>query len=307
MNFINHPYRSADLQAILGLVKRRPAQRILDYPGLVDLEELLVRPEIQAATRIWETEDGKCAGYALINYAETFADLAFEFAPEFAGSAIGDEMVAWGEAAYQKSFHGKTSELTSSARDAQPERIRLLEKYGFVREAEYVVHMERSLESPIAGPVIPPGFTLRPVFGAEEDAAWVDLHQAGFRTQNMTLEGRLAMKIVADYDPALDLVAVAPDGTLAAYVFGSYHREEMALCGQKIGFVATAATHPNYQRRGLAQALLLEMLRRFQQCGLQVARLETSSANTAMQRAGQAVGFCMVDQSYHYGKLLINL
>lgn len=305
MKFIVHPYRGVeDLRAILDLAKRRPAERILDYPSLVDLQEMLEQAHTQEATSIWETESGQFAGYALINYAETFANLAFEYAPEFAASEIGDAMIAWGEEAFRDRFHGENSELSSSAQAVQPERIELLEKHGFEREAEYVVHMERDLEEPIAKPQIPPGFILRPVTGEEEDGAWVALHRAGFGTENMTLEDRRAMTGLTDYERDLDLVAVAPDGRLAAYVFGSYSQEEIALCGKKIGFTDPVATHPDFQRRGLAHALLLEAMQRFKQRGLQFARLGTSSENIAMQKAAQTAGFCVVDQSYHYSKKL---
>jgi len=303
--FINRLYcESTDYTAILDLVRARTKQRILDYPGLVDLQELLAMPDIQAATRVWETPSGRFAGYALINYGQTYASLSFEYAREFSATGIGDEMIAWGEQAYVERFHGDTGELTSSTRDALPEHIALLEKHGFTRGAESVVYMARSLEEPIADPQAPLGFTIRPLAGEAESAAWVALHRAACGTQNMTLEGRQSMTNIAGYDPELDLVAIAPDGTLAAYVFGSYNREEMALCGEKIGFTDPVATHPDYQRRGLSRALLLESLRRLKQRGLQTARLGTSSANTAMQRAAQSAGFRIVDQAWHYEKKL---
>src|SRR5512133_2499768 len=151
MKFTNRLYAGdADHQAILALIKSRPAQRILDYPGIADMEELLARPEIQAATRIWETDAGQFAGYALINYSQTYADLAFEYLEGFAARQVAthvathveDEMIAWGEQAYLDRFHGQTSELTSSARDAQPERAALLQKHGFECEAESVLYLE---------------------------------------------------------------------------------------------------------------------------------------------------------------------
>jgi ribosomal protein S18 acetylase RimI-like enzyme len=130
------------------------------------------------------------------------------------------------------------------------------------------------------------------------------LHRAAFGTNNMTLESRQAMMGLANYDPELDLVAVAPDGALAAYVFGSYNREEMELSGLKTGFTDPVATHPKYRRRGLSRALLLESLRRLKQRGLETARLGTSSANIAMQKTAQSVGYCVVDQAWHYCKKL---
>ncbi len=300
-----HPFSSpADLDPILALVKARPSTHILDYPGLADLRELLTRPEIQAAARLWYTEAGRFAGYALINHGQDFASLSFEVVSDLPFADLGGEMIAWGERAYRDRFHGQTTALTSSAFDTQPDRVALLEQYGFIREAEHVVYMERDLAQPLPAPRLPPGFTLRPVQGADEDAAWVALHRAAHGTQNMTVDYRRAMTAQPDYDPALDLVAVAPDGTLAAYVFGAYNKEEIALCGRKIGFTDPVATHPAYQRRGLARALLLEGLRRLQQCGLQVARLGTSSENPAMQAAAHAAGFRVVDRAWHYAKSL---
>jgi mycothiol synthase len=257
----------------------------------------------QAATRVWETETGQFAGYALINYGETYASLAFEY-PEFAGSEIGDLMIAWGEQVYVERFHGNTEELNSPARDALPERIALLEKHGFTREPESQLLLERSLAEPIAEPHLPPGFTIRPATGDIETEVWVALHRAAFGTRNMTVEGRRAMTSLPDYDSELDLVAVAPDGTLAAYVFGSFNSEEMSLCGVKIGFTDPVATHPDYQRRGLSRALLLESMRRMKARGLETARLGTSSENIAMQKTAQSVGYCIVDRAWHYGKKL---
>lgn len=305
MAFTTHPYRGAsDLQNMLALVKTRPPQRILDYPGLVDIEEMLAQEKIQAATRVWETENGQFAGYALINYGETYASLAFEYFPGFAASDIGDLMIAWAEQAYVERFHGQTEELNSPTRDALPERITLLKKHGFTREPEGQLIMERSLAEPIPEPRLPDGFTIRPVAGESETGAWVALHRAAFGTQNMTIEGRRAMTELADYDLELDLVAVAPDGTLAAYVFGSFNREETALCGVKTGFTDPVGTHPDYQRRGLSRALLLESMKRLKARGLEIARLGTSSQNMPMQKTAESVGYRGVDRAWYYSKKL---
>ncbi len=303
MTFTTRPYRTADLQNMLALVKSRPAEHITCYPSPADLCELLERPKIQEATRIWETTSGHFAGYALINYALTFADLAFEFVPEYKEGGIGDEMVAWGDNAYQERFHGQTRALTSSARDAQLERIALLEKHSFARRLESVVYMTRLLSELIPAPRLPEGFTIVPA-SQTEPAAWVTLFRAAMGTENMTVESRLAHFRVPDYDPELELVAITPDGTLAAYVDGAIHPEENALTGEKRGYTDPVGTHPAYQRRGLSRALLLEVLRRLQQRGMQTAHLGTSSANIAMQKAAESAGFRITGQSWHYAKKL---
>jgi GNAT superfamily N-acetyltransferase len=55
------------------------------------------------------------------------------------------------------------------------------------------------------------------------------------------------------YQPGLDLVAVAPDGTLAGFCVG-WHEPSRGIAQ-----VEPAGVHPRYQRRGLARALLTEM------------------------------------------------
>jgi len=305
MTFFTRPYQSAtDLQLIMDLFKLRPADRILDYPILVDFQELLASRMIQAATRLWETPTGQFAGYALINFGQMFATLAFEYKPEFEATEIGDEMVAWGEKAFVDGYQGESDSLSSDAHGSYPERIGLLEKHGFAREAWSGLHLERALDQPIPDPKIPQGFIIRPVAGKSEDAAWVGLHQAAFGTQNMTLEVRQSMTGVAGYDRDLDLVAVGPDGILAAYVFGWYNLEDNAWCGRKIGFTDPIGTHPAYQRRGLSRALLLEALHRLKHRGLDTARLGTRSLNLAMQKTAQSVGFSIVDEIWRFKKKL---
>jgi ribosomal protein S18 acetylase RimI-like enzyme len=119
----------------------------------------------------------------------------------------------------------------------------------------------------------------------------VALHRAAFGTENLTVEDRLSWMRVPEYDPALDLVVVAPDGILTAYCHCFISAEENARAGRSEGWTDPIATHPTYQRRGLASALLLEGMRRLRARGIETAVLGTSSENIAMQRAAASVGF----------------
>jgi ribosomal protein S18 acetylase RimI-like enzyme len=107
----------------------------------------------------------------------------------------------------------------------------------------------------------------------------------------MTTEERLSMMTTPEYDPSLDLVAVAPGGALAAYCMCYISAEENARTGRNNGCTDPVATHPRFQRLGLARALLLHGLRLLRARGMDFARLGTSSDNIAMQRAAQSVGF----------------
>jgi ribosomal protein S18 acetylase RimI-like enzyme len=107
----------------------------------------------------------------------------------------------------------------------------------------------------------------------------------------MTVEYRLAMMRVPDYEPELDLIAVAPDGRFAAFCVCHISREENALTGRNEGYTDPVGTHPAFQRQGLARALLLTGLHLLKQRGMDRAILGTWGENIAMQRTAASVGF----------------
>jgi len=96
---------------------------------------------------------------------------------------------------------------------------------------------------------------------------------------------------VPDYDPDLDLVAAAEDGPLAGYCFCYISYAENAQTGRLDGYTDPVAVHPDYQRRGLARAMLFAGLRLLQERGMHTARLSTSANNLAMQRAAESAGY----------------
>ncbi len=287
---------------MLDIVRARPQERVLDFPSLDDLHELLEPEESQAAVCIWQTSAGQPVGYSALYQGETFCSLLFEAQPglENAGE-LEDEMITWGERAFGEYYRGQAAELNANAFDHQTGRIRRLEAHGFICQADSVITMTRDLAEPIETPRLPEGFIIR-ALAVGEAPAWVALHQAAFGTHNTTVENRQSMINLPDYDPELDLVAVAPDGTLAAYVFGSYSREENALSGQLTGYTDPVATHPRYQRLGLSRALLLTALRLLKARGMEIARLGTSSENLPMQLTAQSVGFRVSKRAWIYEK-----
>ena len=87
------------------------------------------------------------------------------------------------------------------------------------------------------------------------------------------------------------MLAVAPDGRFAAFCVSSISVEENGRTGQQAGYTDPIGTHPDFQRRGLAQALLLTGMRLLQERGMTTAVLGTSSKNIAMQKTAESVGF----------------
>lgn len=292
MIFMSRTYSDAgDLPIMLDLlVAVRSAERVSDYPGVVDLRELLALTPVQDNTRLWFDAGDQLIGFAFV---DPYHNLRFEFDHSAANRALKQEIVAWGETCLRRTIQtsNKSWQLDTSCHADNTERIALLERHGFVRQELSSLQFIRPLDEPIPTPHLPPGFTLRCVAGEHEVEALVALHRAAFGTDHMTIAERQAMMRVPEYDAELDLLAVGPDGRLAAYCFCSLSQEENERTGRNEGYTDPIATHPDFQRHGLAKALLLTGLHQLKQRGVAAAALGTSSENRAMQNLAQAVGF----------------
>lgn len=289
---ISRVYAGArDLQSMLDLlVAVRPAARLSGFPSMVDLRELLALRCVQDNTRLWLDMEGRVVGFAVVDH---YDNLWFEFDQQDTRPNMESEIVDWGMACIQRATQeGRASStLDGSCRSDDTARISLFERRGFVLQEIRSLHLVRPLDEPIPTPQVPPGFTIRHVAGENEVEALVALHRAAFGTENLTVEERLSMMRVPEYDPELDLLAVAPDGRLAAYCMCSISQEENQRSGLNEGYTDPVATHPDFQRRKLARALLLTGLHKLRQRAVGTAVLGTRSDNPAMLRVAQSVGF----------------
>lgn len=290
-----------DLGAILAFVKAvRPAERLYDYPGPADLREELSQEEFYRQACLWSKGE-RLLAYA---YVDPFHNLRFDIHPAFADQ-LGPQIVAWGVNCLRAAHKDdKTLILDSSCAAENAERIAFLKRHGFDERPERTLKLSRSLLDPLPGPVLPPGFTVRGALGPAEAESLAALHRAAFGTDYLTTERRLAWMAAPGYQPELDLVVLAPDGTPAAYCLCQIDTEQNALTGQKAGSTDPVGTHPRYQGLGLATALLLYGMSRLKARGMQVARLGTSSQNLPMQRAAQKAGFTVKAETVWFQKLV---
>ena len=96
------------------------------------------------------------------------------------------------------------------------------------------------------------------------------------------------MRSVA-YIPDHDLVAVAPDGRVAAFTVFWPDAELSLAQFEPVG------TDPDFQRMGLGRAVILEAIRRLEQSGIAHARVMTNGDNYAAIALYEACGFEQVD------------
>lgn len=291
----------ADLEALTHLISTRPPARRDDFPALADLQEMMGVADVCAHTRVWEDAAGHVAGMTILETDEDGARLIFEVSPEAAAEGLGAQMLIWAVDCLRRAAPEEpVAQVSISCAEDDAMRRALLQEHGFSCQPEHTLRLARSLAEPIPDAQFPVGFSLRHGVGADEAEAWVALHRAAFGTEHMTVEYRRAMIDAPSYDPELDLVAVAPDGTFAAYCAASISDEENEISGRRDGFTDPVATHPAYQRRGLSRALLLTALRLLRERGMDTARLGTSSENVAMQRAARAVGYRVKGRTFFF-------
>jgi ribosomal protein S18 acetylase RimI-like enzyme len=101
---------------------------------------------------------------------------------------------------------------------------------------------------------------------------------------------------MSEYDRELDVVAVAPDGTIASYAMCWVDR------ANKVGEFEPVGTRPAFERRGLARAALLEGMARMQARGAETALVSTGGAETGAIRLYESVGFRVINQEFTFAR-----
>ncbi len=272
-----------DLSSIITLLNAaRPVEQLTDYPSNVNLYELMQSITVQANTNLW-FDDNQLTAYALV---DEYNNLLFDCLPDHL-DLLGNEIVEWG----LNHVNSDAKTLDTNCRASDTARVEFLQSHGFIKTPSEGISMHRDLDQPIPIPTLPKGFTIRSIKGEEEAQALAELHRAAFGTDYVTTEVRQTWMRVPDYDPVLDLVAIAPDGTFAAYCMCSISHEQNQVTGRLEGQTDPIATHPHYQKLGLAQAILNTGLHLLKERGMKTAKLGTSDDNIAMQKTAHAVGF----------------
>jgi mycothiol synthase len=134
--------------------------------------------------------------------------------------------------------------------------------------------------------------------GENEVEAYVQLHRAVFESKNMTAEWRTRTLRRPEYLPDLDLVAVAPDGRLAALCVCWLDKESEKPSGQ----IEPLGVHQDFRKSGLGRAILSEGLRRLYLCGADRVYVETDKYRNAALGLYEAVGFRVIRDVLVYRK-----
>ena len=98
------------------------------------------------------------------------------------------------------------------------------------------------------------------------------------------------------YDHNLDIVAASADGQIGAFCI-----VWMDALNQ-VGLFEPVGTHPDFQRKGLGTAVMLEGLRRLQEGGMKQAIVSTFEDNEAAIKLYESMGFRIANRLGTYEK-----
>jgi ribosomal protein S18 acetylase RimI-like enzyme len=306
---------ASDVQPIVDL--RNAIEEVDQVGGGTSVDELqidLANPMIDPAHNLalWEDDSGKllALGALWIQLGDGPIEAYFwmNVHPQARDMLLDRDVCDWatqrlGEIAEARQLPAR---LRLSTRDDNTYNLGAFSRNGFQIERCFF-DMARPLDLPIDEAPLPEGFTIRPLDSSTELEAWIEAFNLSFidhwNHRDMTLERRMHWMNMPGYRPELDLVAVAPDGTLAAFSYCTIEEQNNQRLGVRDGWIGDLGTRRGYRKRGLARALLAESMRRFKQAGMDTAKLGVDSLNpSGALRLYESVGFQTIETWLSYTK-----
>jgi GNAT superfamily N-acetyltransferase len=238
----------------------------------------------ESRVQVWETHEGRLVGAA---HPEDGGDAFLELHPDY--RHIEAEMVDWAEEQLTApTKDGSQPAVTMHVYEYDLVRRRLLVQRGWQKTQNWgVIRRLRFGNKVLPAPQVPEGYILRtPRQGDEaEYQRFADLLNAAFgRTFHNAAEIRCFRTQSPSYRADLDMLAEAPDGSLAATVGFTY------VEANRNAIVEPVCTHPDHLRKGLARALMFEGFRRVKALGAVDVTVATAM-RPAANRFYESVGF----------------
>ncbi len=248
-----------------------------------------------------EEPAGSLVGVAVV-YPPRYAAFAVLIAPERRGSVIESALIEWAEARTWAAIQAAASSADSCSTDVlicDVTRQRLLEAHGYTSQGLSFIYTTRPLDGSVPEAPLPPGFHFSTAAELNDPDAIGACHAAAFGSS--WPPGAYAAVIEAPgFDPARELLVIAPDGRPAAFAVWWPDPVSRSALFEPVGCAA------EFQRRGLTRALLYEGMRRMQAAGMTTAIVEHEPAedNPASGALYASVGFTPRHQWANYRKTM---
>jgi hypothetical protein len=198
-------------------------------------------------------------------------------------------------------------EIRVRAQTKDTARIAAFEAQGLEPARPEGVVFLRDLSAPLELESPPKGFRVTDCVGVAPEMraqahrdAWNHLGHIGLPEARSSVTGEAYASLTASpaYDPTLDIVVVAPDGSIVAN----------CICWSDtqsgVGIFEPVGTSLAWRGRRLARSAIHEGLRRLRARGMQWGHVGTAHFNTSAIAAYRASGFALVDSSAWWSKKL---
>ncbi len=270
---LNDLYKMQEL-----LVSVRPEEYLSNHPSPEGLRELLELKHIQHNTNLY-FDGEELIAFGIID--KRYSNFYFEL-KDIKDKSLFARMLQEAERTLSNA-NSDAETIDTSCLESDEIRYAILQESGFEIQDGKTLRLERKLSKTFQNIVLPKGFKIRSFKSKEEMPAFIELHQAANKSETMSAQERETWQNHPDYDVELDLVVEAPDGSLAAYCFTQIE--------DSTGFTDPIATHPKYQRMGLARALINKAFQLLKERGIKTAALTTSSENQVALQVYKSLGF----------------
>jgi mycothiol synthase len=247
--------------------------------------------------RLWFNEEGELVAWAALQ--TPFWTIDYAIHPN-AEDTLYQEILNWASERASQILNEPTGHPAWYVHifSNQKDHIRNLEKAGFASQSDVAENPWSKVFMEWKGFAkeyhLPKGYTVRPLNGEDEVDAYVELHQAAFGSKNMTIDWRKRTLGASGYNPETDLVAIAPDGKLAAFCIGWLHNE--------MGQIEPMGVHEEHRKLGLGQAILSETIQSLHKQGATRIFVETDNYRDAALQLYETVGFQVIQDVLVYRK-----
>ena len=241
------------------------------------------------AVHLWEVE-GQIV--AMLN-PDSRGEAFFQFHPSHHTRELFSEMLNVAEAKFPEPNEDGKKQLIVWVNAADNMVKGLIAERGYARSKYSAEHMRRRFfNTPVPDPVLPDGYTVRALGDESELPARSWLSWKAFHPDepDEKYEGWAWYKNVQRvpiYNRDLDIVAVAPDGELAAFCTAWVDDVTHTVVFEPVG------THPDHQKRGLGKAVMNEALHRAEKLGATLATV--SSYGKGAHALYESMGFTEFD------------
>ena len=238
---------------------------------------------------LWES-DGQIV--AVLN-PDSPGEAFFQIHPAFHENGLISEMLDAAEANLPSLKDDGKKELIVWVNETDDSTKHLFTERGYVRSKYLAEHMRRRFyTAPVPVPVLPAGYTLR-ALGDEDELpvrswlSWKVFHPNEPDEDYQGWEWYKNVQRIPLYRRDLDILAVAPDGELAAFCTVWFDDVTRTAVFEPVG------THPEHQKRGLGKAVMAEGLRNAERLGATLATV--SSYGKAAHALYESMGFTEFD------------